>query len=315
MKILRLVAPVAIVVAALSMSYAESTASAPSPILYVANLGGGGITEYRVPNGEPASLLKAIGGSNSVTSPIGVAFGALRNVYAVDHGSQSKASKVLVFAPGAKGNAHPSAIIRCGGLNGAFGATTDRFGNIYVANSFSGSISIFPPGATGCVRGNRIIGGPHTGLASPLGVAIDNEGRIYATSMATSVNVYAAGATGDVGPVSRIAGPHTMLSEPDSVALDAEGDVYVTNLDSGALTEYAAGSSGDVAPIRIIGGQKTHLVTPVGVAVAQDGRIFISEFDSNAIYVFGPRAQGNVAPSQTIAGGANRPYGLQIANR
>jgi hypothetical protein len=104
------------------------------------------------------------------------------NIYALTT-NQGANPTVLVFAPGANGNATPTAEI--GGsnteLNGLStgGMWVDIFGGIYVANNGppSGSgccnhaILYFAPGSNGNVAPTRVISGSATGFIDSYGFA------------------------------------------------------------------------------------------------------------------------------------------------
>ena len=78
-----------------------------------------------------------------------------------------------------------------------------------------------------------IIGGSHSGLNSPEGVAVDRKGAIYvANSGGNNITVYAADVNGDRAPSRIIGGASTGLGGPRAIALDSVGEIYVANANS-----------------------------------------------------------------------------------
>src|SRR5207247_4802452 len=99
-------------------------------------------------------------------------------LYVVNSGAHS----VAAYAPGASGDAAPTAVIHGGsntGLNGPQGIALDAAGNIYVANYGVGTVTVYAPGASGNAAPTATIGGRNTDLSYPVGIALDTTGRIY----------------------------------------------------------------------------------------------------------------------------------------
>src|SRR5438093_1944356 len=88
-------------------------------------------------------------------------------------------NSITVYAPGASGNATPTATIAgvATGLSFPFGIARDGAGNIYVTNR--GSITIYAAGASGNAPPTATIAGFGTGLSLPIGIALDGAGNIY----------------------------------------------------------------------------------------------------------------------------------------
>jgi sugar lactone lactonase YvrE len=155
-----------------------------------------------------------------------------------------------------------------------------------------------------------------TGLSEPQFVAVDGNGKIYATNPFTmSITIYAKGSSGDVAPLATIGGSNTGLNFPVGIALDSSGKIYVTNCPScssnsgtPSVTVYPAlGSSTGMlneSPSATISGGSTGLMSPEGIAVdSTSGDIFVADSGAASVFVYSGGSSGNVAPSATISGG------------
>jgi len=237
-------------------------------------------------------------------------------------------SSITVYAPGASGNATPTATIAGDntGLSFPFGVALDGAGNIYVTNSASSvggsnSITVYAAGASGNATPAATIAGGNTGLDFPTGIALDGTGNIYVgnsggnITVDGSITVYAAGASGNATPTATIAGGNTGLSIPQGIALDGAGNIYVANIVSNSITIYAAGANGNATPAASIAGGNTGLSFPVGIALDGAGNIYVTNFTGNSVTVYAPGASGNTTPTATIAGGntgLGRPAGIAL---
>jgi hypothetical protein len=105
--------------------------------------------------------------------------------------------------------------------------------------SNSDSIIVFAPGDSDNIAPLRTISGAHTGLANPLGVALDHAGHLYvANILGSSVTIYALGSAGDAVPIRSVSGSRSGLSRPGGVALDSSGILYVSNIKNSTITIY-----------------------------------------------------------------------------
>jgi 6-phosphogluconolactonase (cycloisomerase 2 family) len=193
----------------------------------------------------------------------------------------------------------------------------DRSGNLYVANS-SGSITVYPPTATGNVAPLRKIAGTATGLGGGVfGIAVDAAGHVYASNhYRNSITEYAAGANGNVAPIATLTGPATGVQLPTGVALDPAGHLWVDN--AAGITEYPAGANGNVAPIAAISGPQVSSSSVIAFDAA--GNLFVNESRPGpassfeyTVEEFAAGATGNPAPIATLHGpdtGLNGPSGL-----
>jgi hypothetical protein len=181
---------------------------------------------------------------------------------------------VEVFAPGANGCVKPKRTISDAG-----GLAIDSNNTLYVANSETATIDIFPPGSSTM---QAQIGGSNTGLGlpgtSPLPldtVAIDASRNVYVFDPKTAmISEFAVGATGNVAPIRTIAGSNTGLSGANGFSFGLavskkSGEIFVSNSGSNAILGFAANATGNVTPIQTIAGNATGLSNPLGLVVTE----------------------------------------------
>ena len=181
---------------------------------------------------------------------------------------------VEVFAPGANGCVKPRRTISDAG-----GLAIDSHNLLYVANSDTATIDIFPAGSSTM---QAQIGGNNTGLgASGNGflpgdtVAVDASLNVYVFDpMTATISEFAAGATGNVAPIRTISGSNTGLNGGNGFSFGLavskkSGEIFVSNPGSNAILGFAATANGNVAPIQTIAGSATGLADPLGLAVTQ----------------------------------------------
>ncbi|HUY25889.1 MAG TPA: kelch repeat-containing protein [Candidatus Binataceae bacterium] len=210
------------------------------------------------------------------------------------------------------------------GINGPEGVAADAAGNIYVANSTSGTVTVYPAASNGDAAPSNTISAPS--LTGPAGIALDSSANIYvvnnAQSVTPSVQIFAAGSNGGAAPMTIIQGANTHLDQPTAITLDTSGNLYVLNSGSSgqpSITAYPAGSTGDAAPSLIITGSSTGLSgNEWGIAVDGGGDIFVPsegpQGNTPGILMFAAGDTGNVAPVATISGGSTAlsPLGLAL---
>jgi sugar lactone lactonase YvrE len=271
--------------------------------------------------------------------PEGVAVDSTGKIYVTQF------REILVFRPGSAGNVRPAAKIitrhtqlgqtygiSTGGLVGGIALGPDS--KIYVANTkfgprTCGSVPIYSPKSNGDVPPVAVIEGPHTGIQSPHGIAVDAADNIYVlnlnqqcgkgrnavpkTNPATRfgpITVYPASAVskggGDIPPIARI-GSGALTA----VAVDSSGKVYATSWLL-ANVQVFKGSTGNIrSPIATISGSHTHLDSPNAIAVGADGKIYVGNGGFGAhpgtnagasITIYGAGSHGNVPPIAFIQG-------------
>ncbi|HUO05185.1 MAG TPA: hypothetical protein VMU16_08310 [Candidatus Binataceae bacterium] len=317
---------------------ATSTAAAA---IFVANTSANSINGYSAgSDGNAPPVVTISGSATSLSSLMGLALDAGKNLYVTGNTPVSGKPSVTIFPAGSSGNVAPSAIIvgTATGLASPDGIVLDTTGKIYVCNSTGGksshgSVTIYPSGSSGNAAPTATITGTNTGLKTPQGIALGATGNIFVANQvggpsgAGSVTVYAPSSSGNAAPIATIAGSNTGLNTPDGVGLDSAGNIYVANSEggtpnNGSITIYAAGSNGNVAPMATIGGTHTQLNNPREIAL--DGvNIYVANNashgggageDSVTTYPIG--SSGNVTPSAEIVGGQTGllgPEGIAVA--
>ena len=177
----------------------------------------------------------------------------------------------------------------------------DSQGEIYVANALRvrvrphaiydvGRVTVYSASSNGNVAPIATISGTATGLAYPIGLALDSGGNIYVANSDTanvgddlkynaSITVYKAGSKGNASPSAIIAGDNTDLDYPKGIALDSSGNLYAAGYVDGvgySINFYPAGSDGNVSPTAFIGGADTGLGTASGIAFGSGGRLYVA---------------------------------------
>lgn len=259
----------------------------------------------------PGSRIRSIqGAATGITSPQSLARDSKGNVYVAN----LRSNAVLVFAPGARGNADPIGRIKGSAtrINGPAGLAFDPKGNLYVTSYYTGKVLRFAAGARGNVKPTRVIGGYNTGLEYPTDIARDAKGRLYVTDNGqNSVSVFSPTARGNVPPVRKIRGSNTRLALPKSVALDSAGRIFVSNEDSGFITVFSPSANGNVGPVRILGNG----LTDGGIALDPADRVYAGSWSADGspvVNVYRAGANGSVSPMRTIAGPATGADGSGV---
>src|SRR5207237_4638462 len=183
--------------------------SGADPLLYVLNSSGNSVTAYAAAasgDAAPGTAILGGGSSSGLYNPAGAALDTAGRLYVANCCDQ-----VLVFAPGATGNAAPIHAISGARTDLAYptGIAFDGEGNLYVSNLVAGPrITAYAPGAEGNIAPTDTIVGANTRLVSPRGIAFDAAGRLYVANGGISgqVLIYAPGARGNVAPIDSIAG-------------------------------------------------------------------------------------------------------------
>lgn len=221
-------------------------------------------------------------------------------------------NNITVFAPGAQGDATPTAVIAGSEtrLDLPVAVALDAAGNVYVANfdDLVPSITVYAAGAVGNAAPIAVIAGGNTGLCDPFALAIAPSGDLYVANHCTnSITIYAPGANGDVAPTDAIVGNNTGLSAPSGIAFDGSGRLYVANQgdfvgESASVAVFASGAQGDATPLRTIAGGSTGLAAPGGIALDAAGNVFVPNAIATPadITIYGPTADGDVPPLNTI---------------
>jgi DNA-binding beta-propeller fold protein YncE len=195
----------------------------------------------------------------------------------------------------------------------------------------------------------RSVRGPHTGMADPHGIYVDethnevvvaNHGNYRPAELITSYTAYDAresrqersgsafsetarghfvpssltifsgDAKGDAEPLRTIKGPLTRLDWPMGVAVDeANDEIIVANNGNDSVLVFKRTANGNVQPERVIGGPASGIKGPMGVSIAK-GEIWVANFGDHTALVFARLANGNAAPRRIIR---NAPAGKETS--
>lgn len=170
--------------------------------LYCANSGGANIVVVARSTGSifgtscTANTPIAIAAVNSLSTPRGISFDSVGNLFYSDGGTNDlyvlPASNTTIFGQGVFVNTQRA--LYSGGLNFPRGMRVDSLGNVYIAG-FNGNLAAAVPVSSGSIYGvavsaNAITTLLSTGLSGPSDVALDAAGNLYIVDF-TSSNIVA----------------------------------------------------------------------------------------------------------------------------
>ena len=238
-------------------------------------------------------------------------------IYVVNHSTfgagNAGAPSVTVYPANANGDATPIATLAGSATmeDQIFFTAVDSNSTLYLGNqngaTNSGTVTAFT-GPLGNVAPAKTL----TGLAQPVGIAVDATNALYVGELG-ALEVYSPGATAGAPPLHRIAGSNTSLSGQSAYEVFVERtgkqDVALQN----AVVTFPYGADGNVAPLQNIYGEATGIVYALGVAADSSGNLFVTNFNLNDVLEFGPSATGDSAPAATIASTSfDEPWGIYI---
>lgn len=250
-------------------------------------------------NGDVAPEYKIlnVGGPNG--QPQGIAEDAKGYIYVTTIGADGTTTSLVVYAPGARGNAKPVRVITgpaTGLNNNASDTGVGRDGSVYV-NTGNG-VAVFPPDADGNVAPARLITNLNGG-----GAAVTPGNILFtATALGKSaqeIDAFGPTANGPANPLYTIHGDKAVISG-QLVGADSQGNVYECRNTS--IIEFAAFQEGNVYPIRGIFGKDLGFVGLQPIAVDGAANVFVGDEDGAKLYRFAPDADRDTKPLATIAG-------------
>jgi hypothetical protein len=182
---------------------------------------------------------------------------------------------------------HPTAIV----------ANVD--GTYYIADTGSAvdqpRVEWFTAEQNGNIFPNRVISGPHTGITSPHGLALDGSGRLYVADQATNkVLVFDPDATGDAPPLAVLTGLHS----PGHLFVDQLLNIYVSNRGDDSIKVFIMTGPQSWSPSATI--TSADMREPAGVAADQTGRIAVAT--TGGILFFAGDSNGQVKPVSDLRG-------------
>jgi serine/threonine protein kinase, bacterial len=172
-------------------------------------------------------------------------------------------------------------------------------GTYYIADAGSAEdpprIEWFAAGQNGNVFPNRVISGPHTGITSPRGLALDGSGRLYVADQTTNkVLIFDPNAQGDAAPLAVLTGLHS----PEHLFVDQLLNIYVTNKGDDKIKVFISTGPQSWSPSATI--SSADMRAPSGVAADQAGRIAVAT--TGGILFFDAGANGQVSPASVLRG-------------
>jgi sugar lactone lactonase YvrE len=269
---------------------------------------------------RPISLLE--GSETQLSTGNGMAVDSDGTLYVVVYDSASSTSplKLLVFAPGARGNAMPerTAVLNGGLLAGyASGLALDGHGNFWISDI--GKLLRFPTSAKGNANPNASI---TLQLDTPDGfmaahsanVAVDSTGNVYCACTVVFQQEQAIG----ISEYSLRRGKKAKLVRsfydfnlpevpPSSIAVDPSGVMYLASSlpNSGVFAYDATTKSGHVIYNRRFTSGSGTIIS--SLATDASGSVYVAA--ESRVMVFGPNANGHVRPIRSIVDKKHLHYG------
>jgi hypothetical protein len=219
------------------------------------------------------------------------------NVYA---GLHRDYQRVRVLAGANTKMVHPSSM------------AVDQNGAIYLTDLGAApgqeQLIFLAPAQTGNVAPERTVSGPHTGLISPTGIAIDASEETFVADHDTGkILIFAADANGDVPPVATLEG----LKGPRRVFVDQDLNVVVSCDGDSSIAVFAPNGPRMWTRSATITSATMH--DPIGVTA--DGSGEIAAAVRGAILFFAAGANGPSMPLLELQGPEPmNPTGLLIHN-
>jgi 6-phosphogluconolactonase (cycloisomerase 2 family) len=227
-------------------------------------------------------------------------------------------SSILVFAPGADGDAAPVRTISgpATGLSGKpHGLAVTNDGTLFATSYYTDEILVFAPNANGNVAPVRTI--TSSALDGPHGIAYDAAtNTVWVSSqLAPAILSFPADSDGATSPSKTIAGPSTGLTNPRTVALGAGSSIYVSDDTVRVYSRTAPGNNRP--PTRVLpSGGNTGIDAPAGLATDPvTGTVYVASMRNNSIRAFTANANGNIRPLRILRGpdtGLQNPTSLAV---
>jgi 6-phosphogluconolactonase (cycloisomerase 2 family) len=227
--------------------------------------------------------------------------------------------KMVVFSRDANGNVPPKRMLHT--IHRVYNLAVDESRQeIYATVEFPPEVDVYPKTAQGEDLPIRRLIGPHTGLNSLHGIAIDEKNQLlYVNTWGhdsdfkvqgtgryedPAIKIYALNASGDTPPLRVIQGDKTQLDWPGAMKLNPNnGDLYVANDIGQSILVFSniSTAQGNLAPTRVIKGAKTKLSYPTGIALdLVHNEVWASNMGSSSATAYPLMANGDVTPLRHI---------------
>ena len=248
-------------------------------------------------------------------------------------GSTTVASLLTGVGLAANASVDPASTFTIGSTFKPTGVAADPVGNLYFADSASGSL--YATSTTGAIptalatglsipgqvawsisgvlvadtgdnrvavlaTGNNSFTSIGTGLKAPKGVAVDGQGDIFIADTGNNRIVeipYTASQPGN-----QITLPVTGLSSPSALALDPADDLFIADTGNARIVELTFNSSQTVLNLG------TAVIAPTGIAVDPAGDLYVADTNSMSVLEF---PAGSALSNQLVTG-LKSPTGLAI---
>jgi hypothetical protein len=215
----------------------------------------------------------------------------------------------------AQAGKHQKPVGQITGLTEPQGLTTDKAGNLYVANTNSSNVLVYAPPYTGRPKLTLSDAGEY-----PADVAVSSSGIVAVTNLCNAprcqlntgnVEMYAKGATTSCATVSDSV---FNFVEVTFAAFDSAGTLYIDGLNGGYQTSFGLVSGGcDAAEITYLNYVYT-VAFPGGIQIDKSGRIAFADQGRNQVETFDPPVNNTFGQPTTTTPltGAIAPLGLAI---
>jgi sugar lactone lactonase YvrE len=297
----------------------------------------GAVTTFAGTLGSAGST-DGVGGAARFRSPSSIAVDADDNVYVADTANHTvrkitSSGIVTTFAgvAGASGDSDGSG--SQARFDTPFGVATDRFGNIYVADTYNHKIKVIEPaGVVSTFAGSGLPGsrdaiGTSASFNYPTGVALDDQRNIYVADWGNhtirkitqaGVVTTLAGSAGTSGRVDGT-GSSARFVNPNAVAARGDGTVFVADTyndtirritPSGVVTTVAglAMSRGNVDGR----GSTARFFFPDGIALDKSGHFVIADTYNHAIRL-GATALAQIISFAATPGSVEKPQLITLS--
>jgi sugar lactone lactonase YvrE len=187
-----------------------------------------------------------------------------------------------------------------GGSFYAVGVAVDGSGNIYLAESYSGTVQEMPAGcaSSSCVTN---LGG---GFNQPWAVSVDGNGNVYVADSTNNAVKEMPPGCASVSCVTTLGGG---FSYPAGVAVDGNGNVYVADVVNNAVKEMPAGCASSSCVTTLGGG----FSEPWDVAVDRSGNVYVADYGNYAVKEM-PAGCASSSCVTTLGGGFYQPAGVAV---
>ena len=252
-------------------------------------------------------------------SPEGIAVDGAGDVFVADYYNQV-VKKIEAGtggdAPGVVSASSTVVTVGSGFSYPSGGLAVDGAGNVFVADTPSGTVYEIEAGtggnAAGMVSSSSTVVTVGSGFNFPQAVAVDGAGNVFVpdTGNAALYEIEAGTGGNAPGAVSSSSTVVTVRSggAPSSVAVDGAGDVFVVDGISSLVYEIEAGTGGNAAgavsssSTMVTVGSGFYL--PRGVALDAAGDVFVADWGNHAVKEIeagtGGNAAGVVSSSSTV---------------